>query len=102
LHLAISCLDVLHRDPRTLRMALAIDHIEKFSRTSTWAEAPLGDSSAMPVAQMQQCLYQPQHADLLRLRAFAGKWGGHDGPIDKSPAFGVKTGRYFRKLLRNL
>jgi hypothetical protein len=45
-------------------------------------------------------IYQDQHADLLRLRAFAGKWGGHDGIINNSPIFSVKTGRYFRKLLK--
>jgi hypothetical protein len=44
-------------------------------------------------------IYQPQHEDLLRLRAFAGKWAGHDGFIDKSPPFPAKTGRYFLELL---
>ncbi len=47
-------------------------------------------------------IYQAQNADLLRLRAYPGKWGGHDGFIDKSPRFEAKTGRYFRKLLRSL
>jgi hypothetical protein len=47
-------------------------------------------------------IYQDQNFDLLRLRAFAGKWGGHNGIIDRSPPFMVKTGRYFRKLLRNI
>ena len=44
-------------------------------------------------------IYEPQNADLLRLRAFAGTWGGHHGLIDHSPPFSVKTGRYLRKLL---
>jgi hypothetical protein len=47
-------------------------------------------------------IYQPSEEDLLRLRAFAGKWGGHDGLIDKSPRFKAKTGRYFRRLLAKL
>jgi hypothetical protein len=32
-------------------------------------------------------IYQPRHEDLLALRAYAGKWGGHDGIVDKSPPF---------------
>jgi hypothetical protein len=44
-------------------------------------------------------IYQPRHEHLLALRAFAGKWGGHDGIVDKSPPFAPKTGRYFRKLI---
>ena len=44
-------------------------------------------------------IYQRRHEDLLALRAYAGKWGGHDGIVDKSPPFAPKTGRYFRKLL---
>lgn len=47
-------------------------------------------------------IYGPGNEELLMLRAFPGKWGGHDGPIDKSPAFKPKTGRYFRKLLSSL
>jgi hypothetical protein len=47
-------------------------------------------------------IYQPRHADLLALRAYAGKWGGQDGIVDKSPPFAPKTGRYFRKLLDKL
>ena len=47
-------------------------------------------------------IYQPRHADLLALRSYAGKWGGHDGIVDKSPPFAPKTGRYFRKLLDKL
>jgi hypothetical protein len=47
-------------------------------------------------------IYRVSEEDLLRLRAFAGKWGGHDGFIDKSPSFKAKTGRYFRKLLSKL
>ena len=50
----------------------------------------------------EEHIYQPGHEDLLRLRAFAGKWGGHDSFIDKSPRFVARTGRYFRKLLANL
>jgi len=44
-------------------------------------------------------IYMPGNEPTLRLRAFAGKWGGHDGTVDKSPPFTPKTGRYFRKLL---
>ncbi len=47
-------------------------------------------------------IYQPAHEDLLRLRAYAGKWGANDGIVDKSPAFVPKTARYFRKLVENL
>jgi hypothetical protein len=44
-------------------------------------------------------IYQQRHEDLLALRAFAGKWGGHDGIVDKSPPFQPKSARYFRKLI---
>jgi hypothetical protein len=44
-------------------------------------------------------VYQPLHEELLRLRSFPGKWGGHDGTVDKSPAYPPKTARYFRALL---
>jgi len=47
-------------------------------------------------------IYQPRHAALLALRAYAGKWGGHDGIVDKSPPFATKTARYFRKLVDSL
>jgi hypothetical protein len=47
-------------------------------------------------------IYQAQHEDLLGLRAYAGKRGGHDGIDDKSPPFAVKTGRYLRKLVDSL
>jgi hypothetical protein len=47
-------------------------------------------------------IYMPGNDDLLRLRAFAGKWGAHDGLLDRSPAFKPKTGRYFRKLISQL
>lgn len=47
-------------------------------------------------------VYQPQNEGLLRLRSYAGKWGGHDGIVDKSPKFKPKTARYFRKLLSQL
>lgn len=50
----------------------------------------------------EQNIYQAEHEELLKLVAFPGKWGGHDGLIDQSPPFTAKTGRYFRKLLRNL
>jgi hypothetical protein len=45
-------------------------------------------------------IYEDAERNLLRLRAFAGKWGGHDGSFDISPPFAVKTGRYFRRLLK--
>ena len=44
----------------------------------------------------------PEYRELLRLRSFAGKWGGHNGFINHSPQYETKTGRYFRKLLKNL
>ena len=47
-------------------------------------------------------IYQPRHEALLALRAYAGKWGGQDGIVDKSPPFATKTGRYFRKLVDKL
>ncbi len=43
-----------------------------------------------------------QNRDLLRLVAFPGLGGGSDGFVDKSPPFTPKTGRYFRRLLRQL
>ena len=47
-------------------------------------------------------IYRQQHTELLRLYAYPGKWGGHDGFSDVSPQFQHKTGRFFRKLVRNL
>lgn len=50
-------------------------------------------------------IYQPEpeeNEDLLRLRAYAGKWGANDGIIDHSSTFRAKTGRYFRRLLSHL
>ena len=47
-------------------------------------------------------IYQPANEELLRLRAYAGKWGAHNGIIDHSPAFRAKTGRYFRKLISQM
>jgi hypothetical protein len=47
-------------------------------------------------------IYQPANRELLRLRAYAGKWGAHDGIIDHSPTFRAKTGRYFRKLISQI
>lgn len=48
-------------------------------------------------------IYKPEeNEDLLRLRAYAGKWGAHDGIIDHSSTFRAKTGRYFRKLLSQM
>jgi hypothetical protein len=47
-------------------------------------------------------IYEPENEDredLLRLRSYAGKWGAHDGIIDRSSPFQTKTGRYFRRLL---
>lgn len=45
---------------------------------------------------------RPENEDLLLLRSYAGKWGGHNGLVDHSPPFAPKTGRYFRKLLDGL
>lgn len=47
-------------------------------------------------------IYGPGNDELLRLRSYAGKWGANAGLIDKSPPFRSKTGRYFRKLLRQI
>jgi hypothetical protein len=47
-------------------------------------------------------IYMPSNEALLQLRAYAGKWGGHDGTVDDSPPFTPKTGRFFRKLLDKL
>ena len=60
-----------------------------------------GELVVLPMSKDEH-LYESRHADLLRLRAFAGKWGGDDGIIDKSPAFSVKTARYFRRLVQNM
>ena len=43
-----------------------------------------------------------QDRDLLTLKAFPGFWGGHDGAIDSSPKYIPKTGRFFRKLLKDV
>jgi hypothetical protein len=57
----------------------------------------------LPMSQDEH-IYQnvPEMELLLKLRAFPGKWGGHNGHIDKSPQYTAKTGRYFRKLLSSL
>jgi hypothetical protein len=47
-------------------------------------------------------IYDGEHNDLLALRAYPGKWGGHDGIVDKSPPFPPKTKRYLKKLFRHL
>jgi hypothetical protein len=50
-------------------------------------------------------IYKPTTPDeekLLALRAYAGKWGGHNGTADKSHPFTPKTARYLRKLLDKL
>lgn len=47
-------------------------------------------------------IYDGQHDDLLAMRAYPGKWGGHDGIVDKSPPFPPKTERYLRRLLSHL
>lgn len=45
-------------------------------------------------------VYQPGQRAALGVRAYPGKWGGDDGPIDKSPPWENKTARYFRRFLR--
>jgi hypothetical protein len=47
-------------------------------------------------------IYGPGNDDSLLLHSFAGKWGGNDGSVDKSPVYLPKTARYFRKLLNDL
>lgn len=39
-------------------------------------------------------------AELSR-RAYPGKWGGHDGVVDRSAPWGDKTPRYFKKFVSN-
>ena len=64
-------------------------------------EDPLGVAGHVLTLPMsaRNHVYLRRHEELLALRAYAGKWGGHDGTVDKSPPFAPKTGRYFRKLL---
>lgn len=45
-------------------------------------------------------IYSERQRAALRVRAFAGKWGAHDGLINHSSAFDNKTSRYFLKLVR--
>ncbi len=47
-------------------------------------------------------VYDGAHDDILVLRSFPGKWGGHDGTVDKSPGFPPKTKRFLREFLQNL
>ncbi|GAA2003408.1 hypothetical protein [Microbacterium ulmi] len=47
-------------------------------------------------------VYDGAHDDLLLLRAYPGKWGGHDGTVDVSPGFPPKTRRFLKRLLKNL
>lgn len=67
-------------------------------------EHPAGVATNLVVLPMSpnNHIYQPQNADLLRLRAYPGKWGANDGPINHSAPLEVNSGRYFRKLIRNL
>lgn len=62
-------------------------------------EAAVGNRLIVLPMSADNHIYMPANEELLRLRSFAGKWGGHDGVVDKSPVFRSKTGRYFRKLL---
>jgi hypothetical protein len=64
------------------------------------APDPTFASSRIVVLPMSNGDHIYQDRSLLRLAAFPGPWGAHDGFIDKSPPFIPKTGRYFRKLLR--
>ena len=97
--------------PITIILAI-IEHFvdtEDFTSEDGLHGGPGGPNSADParVATNVQVMpmsadnhiYMPSNEPTLRLRAFAGKWGGHDGTVDKSPPFTPKTGRYFRKLL---
>ena len=56
---------------------------------------------ALPMSANRH-IYDGGHNDLLALRAYPGKWGGHDGMVDKSPPFPPKTKRYLNKLFHNL
>ncbi len=104
--------------PITLALVIIIAIIEHFVDTEDFMSddgvhsGPGEDVGSDPAAVTQRVIvmpmsadnhiYQPQNEELLRLRAYAGKWGGHDGPFDVSPEFVTKTGRYFRKLLDSL
>jgi hypothetical protein len=59
--------------------------------------------NVMPMS-LEDHIYQrkDEYRELLRLRSFAGKWGAHDTLVNHSPKYNTKTGRYFRKLLKNL
>jgi hypothetical protein len=55
-----------------------------------------------PPPEADQPIYSEAERPALRVRAFPGRWGGHDGLINHSSAFENKTGRYFRRLIREL
>jgi hypothetical protein len=107
--------------PIVLVLAIIVSIIEHFADTEDFTsdegvhgvpEGELGDHPAGVVTRVlvlpmsaDQHIYRPQNPDeenLLRLRAYAGKWGGHNGFIDHSPPFAPKSARYFRKLLDKL
>jgi hypothetical protein len=104
--------------PITLALVIIIAIIEHFVDTEDFTSdegvhsGPGEDVGSDPAAVTQRVIvmpmsadnhiYLPQNDELLRLRAYAGTWGGHDGPFDISPSFVTKTGRYFRKLLDSL
>jgi hypothetical protein len=103
--------------PVILAVAILLSIIEHFIDTEDYTsedgirggppEIVGGDPLAVPTRIVvlpmsgDNHIYLPANEALLRLRAFAGKWGGHAGVVDKSPQFRSKSGRYFRKLLAN-
>lgn len=46
-------------------------------------------------------IYQAALRPSLALRGFPGPWGATSGFVDKSPGWQTKTGRYFRKFVKN-
>jgi len=47
-------------------------------------------------------IYTEGNRDALAVRSFTGRWGAHNNRIDHSGPFDNKTGRYFRKFIRNV
>jgi hypothetical protein len=104
--------------PALLALALILAMLEHFIDTKDFtsedgvssgpddptAEDPNAFASQLIAVPMSadNHIYMPANENLLLLHSFAGKWGGHDGLVDKSPDNLPKTARYFRKLLKGL
>lgn len=96
-------------------LAAIYDHFveasDKTSDDGTWVQSDAIDSDAptrvahrVEIVPMsgEEHVYQLTYDQLLRLRGFPGKWGGHDSLVDTSPQYVEKTGRFFRKLLKSI